>query len=114
MDNSRQFLVNESTKYGAMVEYHCSPGYTIEGPFQRLCEITGRWAGPDPVCYTPTLAPVNTHSAGDIQPYGGSQPAPDDRERGSGNIGVYIGVALGLIIVLDYLILPSSHPPSLA
>ena len=100
VDNSRQFLVNDSTKYGAQVEYHCSPGYNIEGPFRRLCEITGRWSGSDPVCYTPSQAPVNTHSAGGLLPYGGSHPAQDDRETDNSNIGVWIGVALGLIIVL--------------
>ena len=45
MENGKVFLVNESTKYGSVAEYHCDPGYTREGPFQRECELSEYWSG---------------------------------------------------------------------
>ena len=104
VDNSRRFLVNESTNYGALVEYHCDPTYKLEGSFQRQCEITGRWSGKEPVCYKPSPATVKTNSAGGLLPYGGSGPAQDDREGDQPNIGVWIGVGLGLIIILGIIL----------
>ena len=75
VDNSRMFLVNESTLYGSMVEYLCVPGYTREGPFNRTCEITGYWSGQDPKCYIPRKVPLT--------PLGGGNSRPDSTGRRS-------------------------------
>ena len=50
VENGRVFLVNESTIYASVVEYHCLPGFQRAGHFSRRCGADGRWAGPIPLC----------------------------------------------------------------
>lgn len=103
VDNSRMFLVNESTKYGSVVEYLCVPGYTREGPFQRTCDITGYWSGQDPVCFIPRKVPVTPLISN--KPFDGTTNViSDNRENDNGGIGVWIGVGLGLIVVIGLII----------
>jgi len=102
--NSRMFLVNESTLYGSVVEYLCVPGYTREGPFQRTCEITGYWSGQDPVCYIPRKIPVKPLEPKSKPFEGRSNVVPDNRDSDNSGVGVWIGVALGLIVVIGLLI----------
>ena len=106
MDNSRMFLVNESTLYGSVVEYLCVPGYTREGPFQRTCEITGYWSGQDPKCYIPRKKAFTPLAGGNSRPYstGGSVVTDNKEETDNSSIGVWIGVGLGLIVVVGLLV----------
>jgi hypothetical protein len=112
VEHSKVFLVNEgSTKYGASVEYTCEPGYTREGPFKRVCEITGYWSGQDPVCYIPKRAvaavPSPTLTAGRDDPLRGGDGDDSSRETAaaaSSGVGVWIGVALGLVVVIGLMI----------
>jgi uncharacterized protein YneF (UPF0154 family) len=112
VEHSKIFLVNEgSTKYGSSVEYTCDPGYTREGPFKRTCEITGYWSGQDPVCYIPkkAVAAIATQApslaaAGDnenLLRFGGDE---ETAVAASSSVGVWIGVALGLIVVIGLMI----------
>jgi CUB/sushi domain-containing protein len=105
VENSRMFLVNESTRLGSVVEYLCVPGYTREGPFQRTCEISGYWSGQDPKCYIPRKLAVTPLVGGNSRPYqtGGSPSQGKDKTDNSG-IGVWIGVGLGLIVVIGLLV----------
>ena len=106
VENARMFLVNDSsTKYGAIVETLCFSGFTRDGPFQRRCEISGQWSGQDPVCHVPK--PVTTRTSSSYPGY--PQPRGDDNVSGdedsdNGNIGVWIGVALGLICVIGFIL----------
>ena len=107
VDNIRMFLVNESTLYGSMVEYLCVPGYTREGPFNRTCEITGYWSGQDPKCYIPRKVPLTPLGGGNSRPYstGGRPYLTDNKDKtDNSSIGVWIGVGLGLIVVIGLLI----------
>ncbi len=112
VEHSKVFLVNEgSTKYGASVEYTCEPGYTREGPFKRVCEITGYWSGQDPVCYIPKRAVAAvlppTLTAGREDPLRGGDGDESSRETAaaaSSGVGVWIGVALGLVVVIGLMI----------
>ncbi len=36
--------------FGAMVRYHCDPGYKLRGPEIRICQADRQWSGPHPVC----------------------------------------------------------------
>ena len=107
VENARMFLVNDSsTKYGAIVETLCFSGYTRDGPFQRRCEISGQWSGQDPVCHLPQ--PVTTVTSSSY-PRGNSLPRDgydnvDSGDSDNGNIGVWIGVALGLISVIGIIL----------
>ena len=103
VENSRMFLVNDSsTKYGALVEYLCFPGFTRDGPFQRRCEISGQWSGQDPVCYVASRLPAPTSSepSNSLPRDGDNNVTGGNQDNDNGNIGVWIGVALGLISVL--------------
>ena len=101
-ENSKIFLVQNSTKYGSTAEYHCDPGYTREGPFKRDCEINGYWSGQDPVCYIPKRAPIIP--VGSPKGRGSDDDVTSDtQENESSGVGVWIGVALGLIVVVGLL-----------
>merc|ERR1711962_462460 len=103
VENSRMFLVNESTLLGSVVEYLCVPGYTREGPFQRTCEISGYWSGQDPKCYIPRK--VTPLVGGNSRPYStGGSPSQGKDKTDNSSIGVWIGVGLGLIVVIGLLI----------
>ena len=116
VEHSKVFLVNEgSTKFGASVEYTCDPGYTREGPFKRVCELNGYWSGQDPVCYIPkkavaALVPSKSSSIGGSANDNlllRSGVTDDDEETAvasTSSVGVWIGVALGLIVVIGLLI----------
>jgi len=103
VDNSRVFLVNDSTLYGSMVEYLCYPGYTREGPFRRTCDIKGHWTGQDPVCFKPRAVPV-TPLIADKAPHNQPNVISDNRDSDTSGVGVWIGVALGLIVVIGLLV----------
>merc|ERR1711962_1210442 len=103
VENSRMFLVNESTLLGSVVEYLCVPGYTREGPFQRTCEISGYWSGQDPKCYIPRK--VTPLVGGNSRPYStGGSPSQGKDKTDNSSIGVWIGVGLGLIVVIGLLV----------
>merc|ERR1712218_360262 len=103
VENSRMFLVNESTRLGSVVEYLCVPGYTREGPFQRTCEISGYWSGQDPKCYIPRK--VTPLVGGNSRPYStGGSPSQGKDKTDNSSIGVWIGVGLGLIVVIGLLV----------
>ena len=96
VENSRMFLVNDSsTKYGALVEYLCFPGFTRDGPFQRRCEISGQWSGQDPVCYVASRLPAPTSSepSNSLPRDGDNNVTGGNQDNDNGNIGVWIGVA---------------------
>jgi len=48
--NARIFLVNETTIFGSVAEYHCVPGFQLQGSFSRLCSADAKWAGDVPSC----------------------------------------------------------------
>lgn len=50
IDNGRVIVVNESTKYGGSIEYHCVPNYNRVGPYLRKCMDDGVWSGSEPYC----------------------------------------------------------------
>ena len=96
VENSRIFLVDNSTKYGAKLEYLCFPGFKRQGPFERTCELSGKWSDVDPVCYVPSAATPRKSSSDSYDDNGDVS----DNDNDNGNIGVWIGVALGLLSVL--------------
>ena len=48
--NARIFLVNETTVFGAVAEYHCVPGFQLKGSFSRLCGADAKWTDLVPSC----------------------------------------------------------------
>ena len=50
VENGRVFLVNGTTVFASVAEYHCLPGFQRSGHFSRKCGADGRWAGPIPLC----------------------------------------------------------------
>lgn len=50
IENGRVFLVNGTTVFASLVEYHCLPGYQRSGHFSRKCGADARWTGIIPVC----------------------------------------------------------------
>ena len=109
IDNGRLFLPNGSTKIGGIVEYHCFPGFERDGPFQRTCGEDGYWSGKEPKCNKPILVivPRNDIEEDRTTAVGrsGTTLGEASPEAESSNVGMYIGVALGLIVIVGLLIL---------
>ncbi len=114
IDNGRIFLAsNGSTKIGARAEYHCFPSYEREGPFTRECLEDGFWSGREPECKRPRPKELpilrdntvdgTTNVRAGSRPLGGG--SGDATEREASSVGTWIGVALGLIVVVGLLIL---------
>jgi len=104
VDNGKIFLVDKSTRYQSIVEYHCDAGYTREGPFKRECELNGYWSGQNPVCYLKKRAPIKASLPKKNVRAGSINDVVTDKESSASNVGVWIGVALGLIVVIGLLI----------
>ena len=110
IDNGRVFLVNQTTKIGGAAEYHCFPGFDRTGPFVRTCLEDGYWSGREPSCSKPrpiprdpiTILSDNTID-GTKNVRAGSISESADEE--SSSVGTWIGVTLGLIVVLGLLVL---------
>ncbi|XP_021968417.1 sushi, von Willebrand factor type A, EGF and pentraxin domain-containing protein 1 isoform X1 [Folsomia candida] len=94
--NARQFLVNVSTVYSAMVEYHCIPGYSIS-PGQAsilTCSEFGKWDPPSP----PTCLNHEEFTAVSKQ-----QNENASSDSSSSVVGVIVGLAIGFVIVTGVL-----------
>lgn len=107
VENGRVFLTNTTTNIGSSVEYHCFPGYERSGPFQRVCLNDGYWSGPEPTCNKPqpvTILSDNTVD-GTRNVRAGSRNTGDEDEGSSSSVGLYIGIALGLIVVVGLTVL---------
>ncbi|XP_046391090.1 sushi, von Willebrand factor type A, EGF and pentraxin domain-containing protein 1 [Ischnura elegans] len=50
IDNGRVILLNSTSTYGSMVEYHCVPKYEIMGTYLRRCMENGKWSDAEPTC----------------------------------------------------------------
>jgi hypothetical protein len=102
-----------STKINSKVEYHCFPGFERDGPFERTCGQDGYWSGAEPKCLKPVPAfiPRNDISEGDrtssFGRIGGNFDTIGETNNpgSSSNVGVYIGVALGLTVIVGLMFL---------
>ncbi|CAB4068107.1 unnamed protein product [Lepeophtheirus salmonis] len=105
VENGRVFLVNGSTTIDSFLEVHCFPRFDREGPFERKCGEDGYWNGPEPKCVKPAKKiPLLSSSilednvidgATNVRSDGSSGNENDDE---SSNVGLIIGVVLGLIV----------------
>jgi hypothetical protein len=100
VENGKILLVDKSTKFLSQAEYHCNPGFVRTGPFTRICEITGYWSGTDPSCRFPAAArPRNVPRRED-----NSGTSKVEEGEASSSAGVWIGIALGVIVILGLLV----------
>lgn len=98
VENARIFLVNETTIFGSVAEYHCVPGFQLQGRFSRLCGADAKWAGDIPSCIKDGL-PIVPLDSNRID--GLSSERQKDQSSG---VGVWIGVGAGVILVLLFII----------
>jgi hypothetical protein len=106
INNGRIFLTNGTTNIGSIVEYHCFPGYDREGDFQRVCLEDGYWSGPTPECNRPQPIAILSDNTvdGTHNVRAGGRNADDSLPEGS-SVGLYIGIVLGLIVVIGLMVL---------
>jgi hypothetical protein len=97
-ENARQFLVNVSSVYSSMVEYHCIPGYSISpGQVSVLtCTEFGKWNPPTP----PTCLSKEEFTAVSEQ---------NNKENSGGTssgsaVGVILGLTIGFLLVTAVLV----------
>ena len=106
IENGRVFLTNRTTTMSSIVEYHCFPGYDRDGPFERVCGEDGYWSGVEPSCQKPRpILPVITDNTIDGAENIRSGPAVTTDSEDTSSVGTWIGVALGLIVVIGLLVL---------
>ena len=108
IDEGRVYLVNGSTKIGSVAEYHCFPGFERSGPFERQCREDGYWSGREPSCARPkpiTILSDNTIDGTRNVRAGPRSNLANGSQDEPSSVGMWIGVALGLIVVLGLLIL---------
>lgn len=108
IDEGRVYLVNGSTKIGSVAEYHCFPGFERNGPFERVCLEDAYWSGREPSCARPkpiTILSDNTIDGTRNVRAGPRSNLANGSQDEPSSVGMWIGVALGLIVVLGLLIL---------
>ena len=106
IENGRIFLSNSSTNIGSVAEYHCFPGYDRSGPFERICLEDGYWSGREPSCLKPR--PPDIAILGSDNTVDGTtnvRGALPNGEEDTSSVGMWIGVALGLIVVVGLIAL---------
>nr|CAH0105825.1 unnamed protein product [Daphnia galeata] len=91
VENGRVFLVNGSTIFGSVAEYHCLPSFQRAGHFSRKCGADGRWAGLIPLCIEEgkAIPPLQDNGLDSLS-----------AGRQSSGSGVWIGVGAGIVLVL--------------
>ena len=111
VENGRVFLVNSSTTYGSVAEYHCVQGFQRHGSFSRKCGADAKWAGPVPQCIGKSLlsgylancsiVELCAEEGKPIPPLSGNglDSLSSERNQSSGT-GIWIGVGIGAALVL--------------
>ena len=108
IENGRVFLANGTTNIGSVAEYHCFPGYERSGSFQRICLDDGYWSGPEPGCNKPipvTILSDNTVDGTQNVRAGGRRKGENNLPPEGSSVGLYIGIALGLIAIIGLMVL---------
>lgn len=103
LPNGRGYLLNSSTTYDSIIEYHCMPDFKIIGDPVRRCLATGQWSGNLPRCLELALITEMTENDLDSRAdrSGGNHLiAGHERGESSKAIGIGIAVGIGALLVL--------------
>ncbi|GAB6031334.1 hypothetical protein CHUAL_009120 [Chamberlinius hualienensis] len=98
--NGEIYLLNQSTTYLSVMEYHCFFGYKLVGPAIRTCKEDGQWSGVNAQCQLDTS---NNDVLGGNSLTKPVASAGDESEGDivmSKTIGVAIGVGAGGVLLL--------------
>jgi len=106
LPNGRGYLLNSSTTYDSVIEYHCIPEFKLVGDPIRRCLATGSWSGSLPRCLE--MSVINEMSENDIdsradssQSINGSPTsAIHSNVESSKAIGIGIAIGIGALLVL--------------
>lgn len=99
--NGRGVLLNGSTTYGSLVEYHCLPDFKTIGEETRRCMSSGVWSGSLPRCFDRKLMEMEKNEVdGDFDLSTSSFTNHSPIYQSSKAIGIGISVAIGVILVL--------------
>uniref|UniRef100_T1JC55 Sushi, von Willebrand factor type A, EGF and pentraxin domain-containing protein 1 n=1 Tax=Strigamia maritima TaxID=126957 RepID=T1JC55_STRMM len=92
IENGRSYLVDQTTTYNHIVEYHCFPGYRLVGSSRRICQDDGLWNATDPVCQLDTdNNSIFSNSA---------SAHSDDEISAARSTGIAIGVGSGILLLV--------------
>ncbi|KAH9415308.1 C-type lectin (CTL) or carbohydrate-recognition domain (CRD) [Dermatophagoides pteronyssinus] len=100
--NGRGYLVNGTTFYGSIVEYHCLPDFKMISDSQhRFCQANGEWSGIIPRC-------LETQDANEIEDSlrANNIDGESDYEsvESSKSIGIGVSFGIGTILILMIII----------
>lgn len=77
IENGKVLIMNQSTTFSSVIEYHCNKDFVRIGPYLRKCLDDGTWSGEEPRCDNVTA-----------------------EETASSNLGLTIGIAAGVVFFL--------------
>ena len=108
LPNGRGYLLNSTTTYDSVIEYHCMSEFKLIGDPIRRCLATGSWSGSLPRCLEITL--INEMAENDIDSRADSSHSILSGDRSTSSIqsqmenskafGIGIAVAIGALLVL--------------
>lgn len=103
LPNGRGYLLNSTTTYDSVIEYHCMSEFKIIGDPVRRCLATGSWSGNLPRCLE--ISMINEMSENDIDSRADRSSVNGDRStihqlESSKAIGIGIAIGIGALLVL--------------
>ncbi|CAG2104634.1 unnamed protein product, partial [Medioppia subpectinata] len=109
--NGRGYLVNGTTLFGSIVEYHCLPEFKLIGDSQqRKCLATGDWSGTIPRCLELAIAnEIENNIDGQSDEHSFDANFESSKAIGIG-IAVGAGALLILIIIVAVICLKAKKP----
>lgn len=99
LPNGRGYLLNSSTTFESIIEYHCMNDFKLIGDPIRKCLATGFWSGSMPRCLE--IALINEMAENDIDSRADrSGSGAIHQMESSKAIGIGIAVGIGALLVL--------------
>ncbi|KAF7487688.1 Sushi, von Willebrand factor type A, EGF and pentraxin domain-containing protein 1 [Sarcoptes scabiei] len=99
--NGRGYLVNGTTFYGSIVEYHCLPDFKMISDSQhRYCQADGEWSGTLPRC----LETQDSNEIDDSYRHSLESESNYESYESSKSIGIGVSFGIGTILILMIII----------
>lgn len=113
LPNGRGYLLNGTTTYDSVIEYHCMPDFKVIGEPTRRCLATGAWSNSLPRCLEIALinemADNGLDTRSDLARSTGTLQMESSKAIGIG-IAVGIGALLVLILTIAVVCLKTKKP----
>src|SRR5687768_14469621 len=100
LPNGRGYLLNGTTTFDSVIEYHCMPDFKLIGEAVRKCLATGAWSNALPRCLEIALINGDDDNRLDSYTNRADRTAGTLHMESSKAIGIGIAVGIGALLVL--------------